>query len=470
MFENNIQNKVDKLLTTIPTSIFNKIPLPINFIDEDGKIIVMNQPFLDFIDATIKDVVGKHISEVDPTVRLPLVLKTGVPEIGRKHKFSNGKVALVDRIPIFEDDKVVGGVGIILVDNLNNMELRNSIIHTINPQIPENVLQTYRAKYCFEDIFSNSHLGKRCKSQAKSYAITDLPILITGESGVGKELYAHSVHNFSMRKNNPFVSVNCAAIPENLIESELFGYESGSFTGANKTGKPGKFELADGGTIFLDEIGDLPLTMQAKLLRALQENHIEKIGSNKLISTNVRIIAATNCNLEEKVAKKEFRSDLYYRLNVLNLYVPPLRERPEDIPLLVDHFITSFYQRCGIYKKFPEDVIDVLKEYNWPGNIRELKNITERLAVISSDNIITKEYIPPYILESSYRNAAKNYMPSLESSKGSLSNIIEEVEGQIILDTLKSCNYNKSQAADVLGIPRMTLYRKLKKMDAEDKN
>ncbi len=406
-----MQDKVDKLLTTIPPSIFNRIPLPINFIDEECKIIVMNQPFLDFIDVSIKDVVGKHISEVDPTVRLPLVLKTGVAEVGRKHKFFNGKEAIVDRIPIFDNGKVVGGVGIILLDDLNILEMRNSIIHTIDPKIPANVLQIYRAKYTFNDILSDSPLSKKCKSQAKAYAVTDLPVLITGESGVGKELYAHSIHDFSMRMNNPFVSVNCAAIPEHLIESELFGYESGSFTGANKEGKPGKFELADGGTIFLDEIGDLPLSMQSKLLRALQENQIEKIGSTKMINTNVRIIAATNSNLEEKVARKEFRSDLFYRLNVLNLQIPPLRERPQDIPLLIDHFITTFYQRYGIYKKFPQEVVNTLTEYNWPGNIRELKNIVERLAVISPNDEVTKEYIPSYILESSHKNAAKRYIP-----------------------------------------------------------
>lgn len=467
MFENETENKVDKLLKTIPPSIFNRIPLPLNFIDEECRIIVMNQPFLDFIDVSIKDVVGKHISEIDPTVRLPLVLKTGIAEIGKKHKFFNGKEALVDRIPIFDNGKVVGGVGIILLDDINILEMRNSIIHTIDPKIPENLLQIYRSKYTFDDILSDSPPGKKCKSQAKAYAVTDLPVLITGESGVGKELFAHSIHEFSKRVHGPFVSINCAAIPEHLIESELFGYESGSFTGASKSGKPGKFELADGGTIFLDEIGDLPLGMQSKLLRALQENQIEKIGSTKIISTNVRIIAATNCNLEEKVAKKEFRSDLYYRLNVLNLHIPPLRERPHDIPLLIDHFITTFYQNYGIYKKFPPEVIHILMEYDWPGNIRELKNIVERLAVISPKDEVTNEYIPPYILNCSHKNTAKNYL-SYSASKGSLNIILEEVEAQIILDTLKSCNYNKSQTADILGIPRMTLYRKLKKMNFEE--
>jgi transcriptional regulator with PAS, ATPase and Fis domain len=429
----------------------------------------MNQPFLDYIGSSIKDVVGKHLSEVDPTVRLPLVMKTGTPELARKHRFHNGKEALVDRIPIIDEGKVMGGVGIILLDDLTNRELRNSIIATINPAISESSLETFRPKYTFDDILCQSPLGKKCKAQAKSYAVTDLPVLITGESGVGKELFAHSIHDFSNRANKPFVSVNCAAIPESLIESELFGYEGGSFTGANKTGKPGKFEMANGGTIFLDEIGDLPLNMQAKLLRALQESQIEKIGSNKIISTNVRVIAATNCDLEEKVAKKEFRADLYYRLNVLYLRVPPLRERIGDIPLLINHFITLFYQRCGIIKTFPKEIVEILLQYDWPGNIRELRNIVERLAVICSGDEITKDALPSYILEATYKSTAKLYTSSLPT-KSSLNNILEEVETQIIIDTLKSCGYNKSQAADILGIPRMTLYRKLKKMDLEDKD
>lgn len=467
MIYQTIHNSVEKLLTSISPSIFNRLPLPINFVDEDCRVIVMNQAFLDYLGSSIKDVVGKHLTEVDPTVRLPLVLKTGIPELGKKHKFHNGREALVDRIPIIDEGKVVGGVGIILLDDLDNRELRNNIVNIINPQNTENLLEAFRSKYTFDDILCQSPAGKKCKAQAKSYAITDLPVLVTGESGVGKELFAHSIHNFSKRSNKPFISLNCAAIPESLIESELFGYEGGSFTGANKSGKLGKFEMANGGTIFLDEIGDLPLNMQAKLLRALQEHQIEKIGSNKFISTDVRIIAATNCDLEEKVSRKEFRADLFYRLNVLNLNVPPLREREDDIPLLIHHFATSFYQRSGIFKAFPKDIIDILIKYQWPGNIRELRNIVERLAVISPDNEVSKDVIPSYILEQSYKSTAKLYSSSLYTAKSTLNNILEELETQIIMDTLKACNYNKSQAADTLGIPRMTLYRKLKKMDLE---
>ncbi len=467
MLQENIYNNIEKLLTSISPSIFNRLPLPINFVDENCRVIVMNQAFLDYIGSSIKDVVGKHLTEVDPTVRLPLVMKTGIPELGRKHRFHNGKEALVDRIPVIDEGKVVGGVGIILLDDLNNQELRNNIVNFINHSTPDKILGAFSSRYTFHDILCQSPSGKKCIYQAKSYAVTDLPVLITGESGVGKELFAHSIHNFSKRTNKPFVSINCAAIPENLIESELFGYEGGSFTGANKSGKLGKFEMANSGTIFLDEIGDLPLTMQAKLLRALQENQIEKIGSNRFVSTDVRIIAATNSNLEEKVANKEFRADLFYRLNVLNLNVPPLRERAADIPLLIQHFTTSFYQRCGILKVFPQEIIDILAEYHWPGNVRELRNIVERLAVISTGDVVSKDVLPSYILEHSYKNAAKLYSSSLPANKSTLNNILEELEIKIIKDTLKACGYNKSQTADTLGIPRMTLYRKLKKMGLE---
>ncbi|MDF2883795.1 MAG: PspF2, partial [Clostridiaceae bacterium] len=238
----------------------------------------------------------------------------------------------------------------------------------------------YKAKYKFEDIFTVSDCGKKCIETAKNYSKNDFSVLLTGESGVGKELFAHSIHNESNRKEGPFISVNCAAIPENLIEAELFGYEAGAFTGANKDGRIGKFELANGGTIFLDEIGDLPLSMQAKLLRVLQENEMVRIGGNHIISLDLKVIAATNCNLEEKIKEGNFREDLYYRLNVLNLNIPPLRQRKEDIPLLIDNFITKLYQKCGIYKKFSDESINVLTNYYWPGNIRELKNIVERIA------------------------------------------------------------------------------------------
>jgi transcriptional regulator with PAS, ATPase and Fis domain len=433
----------------------------------------MNEAFLNYLETPLTEVVGKHLSEIDNTTRLPIVLKTGIPEIGQKHVFQSGKESIVDRIPIFDGDEIIGAAGIIVLDDINSLNnannIRNSIINSIKPTNhtnPKNLNCNFKAKYTFDDIITQSSLIKHFKSRAQSFAATNLPVLITGESGVGKELFAHAIHNSSDRVYKPFVSINCATIPETLLESELFGYEKGSFTGANKSGKLGKFELAQGGTIFLDEIGDLPLNMQSKLLRVLQENQIEKIGSSKSIDIDVRIIAATNYDLLKQVESKRFRADLYYRLNVLNLNIPSLRERSEDIPLLIDHFISSFYQKNGIYKKFSIEIISALSNYSWPGNVRELKNIVYRLMVIATGEEVTKASIPTNILENSYKSMANSYnISGLLSQKCSLNNILKEIEIKIIEDTLNICNNNKSKAAELLGIKRMTLYRKLKNND-----
>lgn len=474
MYKFNHINQIDKFFNTIPSSLFNKLPVPINFVDSECRVIVMNEAFLDYLETPLTEVVGKHLAEIDNTTRLPIVLRSGIPEIGQKHVFQNGKESIVDRIPIFDGDEIIGAAGIIVLDDiesLNNAKnIRNSIINSIKTTSHSNIKNinsNFKAKYTFDDIITQSSLIKHFKSRAHSFAATNLPVLITGESGVGKELFAHAIHNNSNRASNSFVSINCAAIPETLLESELFGYEAGSFTGANKSGKLGKFELAQGGTIFLDEIGDLPLNMQSKLLRVLQENQIEKIGSSKSIDIDVRIIAATNYDLLKKVEEKKFRADLYYRLNVLNLNIPSLRERPEDIPLLIEHFRSSFHQKNAIYKRFSKEVISTLSNYNWPGNVRELKNIVYRLMVIATGDEVTKASIPINILENSYKSMANSYSTSeLLSEKGSLNNILKEIELKIIEDTLNICDNNKSKAAELLGIKRMTLYRKLKNREA----
>lgn len=475
MYEFNNENNIDKFFKNIPSSLFNKLPLPINFVDAQCRVIVMNQAFLNYLDTPLSNVVGKHLWEIDHTTRLPTILKTGISEIGHPHKFANGKKSIVDRIPIFDGDTVIGGAGIVVLDNIETLSssnnIRNSIIGSINPISNSKKIKAnskFNAKYSFDDIITCSSLIKNLKTRAKAFAQTDLSVLIIGESGVGKELFAHAIHNYSKRIAKPFVSINCAAIPETLLESELFGYEGGSFTGANKSGKVGKFELAQGGTIFLDEIGDLPINMQSKLLRALQENQIEKIGSNKSINIDVRIIAATNHNLVKKVNEKKFRSDLYYRLNVLNLDIPSLRERPEDIPLLLNNFRTLFYQENETHKEFSKEVISILSNYNWPGNIRELKNIVYRLMVIAPGDEVLKSSIPIDILESNLKNIVNSYNPSdLLRKNISLNNILKEIELKIIEDTLEMCNGNKSKAAEILSIKRMTLYRKLKTRESK---
>ena len=287
-------------------------------------------------------------------------------------------------------------------------------------------------------------------------------VLISGENGTGKELVAKLIHEQSLRANKPFVKVNCAAIPEELIESELFGHERGAFTGATSR-RDGKFLQADGGMLFLDEIGDMSLATQAKVLRALQEGEIQRVGGVELIQVDVRVIAATNKNLKKEIAEVNFREDLYYRLNVIPVNVPPLRERIEDIPLLVSYFIELFcYENGKRQKEISEGAMQLLMNYHWPGNIRELKNILERLIIMIPDDII---------MPSDVRDAIPvNDVPIEQTDGGSLREKLEAYEKQIVLKELHANNGNIAQTARVLQIDRANLHRKLRGWDIHREN
>jgi transcriptional regulator with PAS, ATPase and Fis domain len=281
-------------------------------------------------------------------------------------------------------------------------------------------------------------------------------VLIIGESGVGKELFAHAIHLESSRKEAPFVRLNCAAIPETLLESELFGYVEGAFTGAMKGGQAGKFELAEGGTLFLDEIGDMPYAMQAKLLRVLQEREFERVGGKKIIRVNVRVVSATNADLETLVQRGGFRRDLFYRLNVLSLKIAPLRERREDIPNLAYHFLGQIYQENGCYATISQECLDALARYSWPGNIRELRNVVEKIALEAEGRVARLEDIPAYI-----RRNLSNTSVLADKSKG-LRSLLAQVEADSIRHALEQCGGCKTQAAAWLQVPKMRLYRKMK--------
>ena len=298
------------------------------------------------------------------------------------------------------------------------------------------------------------------------YKLAESPstVLITGESGSGKELVAHSIHQYSHRNAYPLICVNCAAIPENLLESELFGYMGGAFTGAKRNGSMGKFEAANRGTLFLDEIGELPLFVQAKLLRVLQEKEITRIGGNSPIPIDVRVIAATNRNLEQLVRDGQFREDLYYRLNILNINVPPLRERKDDIPILINHFFNKLYKAQGIKKNLSKSAENVLLNYDWPGNIRELSNIIERIYYMSDSNTIELHDIPSQIIQSHVTTKIKNI-----SKNDSLDAMLAYLEKDIVLETLKKTNYNISKTAAQLQIPRSRLYRILERHNLNTK-
>jgi len=315
------------------------------------------------------------------------------------------------------------------------------------------------AKFGLADIKTESQPVIKSIQRAKQFGVTDSTILITGESGTGKEMFAQGIHNISGRKEGPFVAVNCAALPENLLESELFGYEEGAFTGAKKGGKPGYFELAHGGTIFLDEIGTLPKNVQSRLLRVLQEKEVFRLGGDKVVPVDVRVIAATNEDLRSAVAEKKFRTDLYYRLNVLYIKLPPLRERINDIPLLANHFLEMYNQRFGKQVKIIEpELLTWLCEYSWPGNIRELNNYLERLIILAEGDTLSMDLLDlEQVTEAEERAREKN---SFTVAPGTL----DEIEDQVIDILVDRFNGNKGKIADALGISRTTLWKKLKRM------
>ena len=303
--------------------------------------------------------------------------------------------------------------------------------------------------YGFPNIIGEGAEMKKIFSLIERVSGSDSTILILGESGTGKELIATTIHYQSKRKDKPLIKVNCAAMPEGLIESELFGHEKGAFTGAIKR-KPGRFELADKGTIFLDEIADLPLSTQSKILRVIQERTFERVGGTETLNADVRIIAATNKNLEEEVKKKRFREDLYYRLNVIPVILPPLRDRKEDIPLLIDSFLDKCKNKLSKNIHFSRDAINALIEYDYPGNVRELENIIERCSTLAVSDVVEKDSLPSFIL----KKTEGGKQPSLSS-------VASEAEKEYIIRTLKAAKGNKTRAAGILGISRKTLWEKI---------
>lgn len=325
-------------------------------------------------------------------------------------------------------------------------DVRTDIYNISEQQIP----------FSFADIYGNSQDMHTLRRYAKQIAGTDSAILIRGESGTGKEVFARAIHNQSQRRTEPFVPINCAAIPESLLESELFGYEEGAFSGAKKGGKPGKFELANGGTLFLDEIGDMPLHMQIKLFRVLQEQCIERIGSLKSIPIDVRVISATNQDLKNLITLKKFREELYFRLNVMPLNIPPLRERPEDIPDLAYFFLKKYnHKNNKSIETIDADVFDYLCAYSWPGNVRELENLMEYIVNMTFETRVTRDRLPSNLLVEH----------DLHSRAGTLTERVKSYERMIIqktMDKYQGSGDEKTKAASELGISLPTLYRKLR--------
>lgn len=446
--------------------IFDPISVPFIIVNRETEIVMINEAFAEYLEYSRDEIIGKKVEEVDPNTRFPYVIKNKKPETNYKHKFSNGHTAIVHRIPVLDDDgEVVYGFGMVVFDDLKQLQdvlEKNKLLEGKLSIYQEELKNMRGAKYNWKTIVGNSVLMQEVKSMASRSAKTDSNVLINGESGTGKELFAHAIHNESKRCEGPFVKINCAAIPKDLLESELFGYEEGAFTGAKKQGKIGKFELASGGTIFLDEIGDMPLEMQVKILRVLQEKEIERIGGTKTIPVDCRIIAATNRDLKERIRENAFREDLYYRLNVINIEVPPLRNRKEDIEVLTLKLMEKLSNSLGKYvNNITVDALESLKSYNWPGNIRELENVIERAINLTDHESIEIQHLPSHVIAHKAESSEESHVTTAHLQ--TLRDAIEEIEKSTIMNCLKAMNFNKLKAAKVLGISRTSLYEKIEK-------
>lgn len=436
------QGFINKLMDNIVEGVI--------LLDQDQNVILVNSIAkgimgLDtdrIIGTNIKDIIS-HMDSEDNFDVSKNVVSDGITSI-------NDINVVFNKLPIKVDGKSYGSI--ITLHETNKIQKMENVIRS------KIYTKSNITKYIFDDICGNSKALSSVVSVAKSYAKTNSNILISGETGTGKELFAQSIHNESYRKDGPFIAINCAALPDNLLESELFGYVEGAFTGAKKGGKIGVFEAAHGGSIFLDEISGMNYKNQSSLLRVVQEKYVVRLGSNDMIPVDVRIITASNQDLKKLMRENKFREDLYYRLNVLNLILPPLRARENDIILLMKMFLNSKLSKFKDEFVFQEEAIKLLKAYDWPGNIRELKNVSERIIATASTPIITKEF-----LEDKIELGNLSIIPFNTDNEENQYSLTEQMQIDEIVNTLKITNGNMTKAAELLDINRTTLWRRMNK-------
>jgi PAS domain S-box-containing protein len=457
--EENGQNFMDNELIRLT---FDNPYEGIVIVDSAGIIRYFSKSNEKVFNTSREDAVGRHVTKVIPNTGLHRVARTGRAEIGNT-MLIGGEKKIVGRFPIKKNGRTIGAAGKVIFFQTKKFVDMASKVAQLKEEIElyqRNMTSLLSAKYTFGDIKGKSRALKNLKEEALRCCNSPSTILITGETGTGKELLAHAIHNASIRRNQPFVKLNCAAIPADLIESELFGYEEGAFTGARRKGKIGKFELARNGSIFLDEIGEMPMHLQPKLLRVLQEKEVEKVGATHPIQLNFRLIVATSKNLPAEVRKGNFREDVYYRLNVITIRMPPLREIKDDIPILIDHLLSKMATKLGITKKrFTGEAEKLLLKYNWPGNVRELENVIERTVNITKTDIIPIQNIPSELFVSSLISKETRYRPRI------FEQALLEAKRQIITSALSYSDNCKVKAAELLGINRSKLYYTMKKAD-----
>ena len=439
--------------------ILNETDDAIIFTDADGYITALSYAYAEFLGVNRSDVIGKHVTDVIENTRMQEVVKSGKPEIAQTQNI-RGQKMIASRIPIIVDGEIKGAFGRVLFKSMSELDSLYKRINKLEKKLnfyESNFVKANSAKYKAEDIIGHSPAIMRVKENIKRVAQSNSNVLILGESGTGKELAAHAIHCEKWggtETKHPFVCVNCAAIPTELMESELFGYEEGAFTGAKGGGKIGMFQAANGGTLFLDEIGELPIHMQIKLLRVLQEKKVQKIGSVTAEDIDVRIIAATNRDLYKMTQEKLFREDLYFRLNVITFLMPPLRERREDIPLLAMHLLEKMSGNSYInVKAFSPEAIKYLKEYHWPGNVRELENAIERAVNFVGES---------GVIELGHIKGEETISETIGNTK-TLKKALEDMEKDLIVNAIAQCKGHKGEAARSLGFSRTSLYEKMDK-------
>ncbi len=412
-------------------------------VDQDARVTVFNPVAQRTTGIDESRAIGRPIGEIWPELKLADVIGTGRDDLGQLLRVK-GKRILCNKIPI-----IVGGQAAGAVANFQDVSKIQQMEERIRREI---YASGHVAAFTFDDVLGHTPIIENTVRMAKDFAATQSAVLILGETGTGKEVFAQSIHNYSPRSGGPFVAVNCAALPSQILESELFGYVGGAFTGAVKGGRPGLFEVAHRGTIFLDEIAEMDLATQGKLLRVLQEKKVMRLGSDKVIPVDVRVIAATNRTLKQMVSQNNFRADLYYRLNVLRLRIPPLRERVADIPGYARHFLARHTAAAGRRLAFAEDALVLLASYPWPGNIRELENTVERLAVVCREGKITAATVAEML--------ADEQEPDIQA-------FVLENESEEIKKALAATRGKYGEAARMLGMSRSTLWRKLKKFSGK---
>ncbi len=436
-------------------------------IDNEGKVIYMNKQCANYIEVDIEKSLGKDILEVFPPSKMKDMLE-GDRSINTDFYFYDGRMSVSTQAKIKKNGEVVGVIEYDIIQEIESLDqLFDKYAISMRDEMKyykEQFRKLRRTKYNIDSIIGSSKKISDLKNQIKLAAASNSTVIITGETGTGKELVAHAIHNLSNRAFGSFIKINAAGIPESLAESEFFGYEEGSFTGAKKGGKKGKFELANDGTLFIDEINQMPLSLQSKILRALQEHEIDKVGGEESVKINARIIAATNEDLSALVEQTKFREDLFYRLNVLPIVVPPLRERLEDLPELIQEKVNSLNQEMGksVSKVAPE-IYDMVANHDWPGNVRELFNIVEKAMNYVDGNTLKLEHFGFHYDKKYDIDLMKDGRNIIEQAKA-------DAERQVIEEVLKIQKGNKTKSAEYLGIARPLLYQKMKRLGIKQQN